>query len=302
MNLLSYSSLMERNIEKGNRIDTMQRQGCEIHHGRDAYEDYEPMMKANRQPVGMHHHTFYEIFLFLSGDIDYLIESRLYHMRPGDLLLIRPLQMHQPVFVPAKGFYERIVLWIEPSMMASLSTHQEDLSACFAEEPMIRLNAQQKEKLQLYLNELVKVTHKEPLYPNIRERALLSLILTEINEAVRMDHPTASFTEDYLSSYTESAVKYIASHLNDPLQVRSIARICHVSEQYLLKVFRQDMGITLHQYINQKRILTARQYMSSGMNSSEAAERCGFDNYTTFWREYRREYGVSPSKYRSDLK
>ena len=88
MNILFYCENMNGRLEKGMHEATMQRTGCEIHHSRDAYADHEAAMKHQRQPIGIHHHTFYEIFLFLSGDIDYLVESRLYHMRPGDLLLI----------------------------------------------------------------------------------------------------------------------------------------------------------------------------------------------------------------------
>lgn len=300
MNILFYCENMNGRLEKGMHEATMQRTGCEIHHSRDAYADHEAAMKHQRQPIGIHHHTFYEIFLFLSGDIDYLVESRLYHMRPGDLLLISPSEMHQPVFVPAKGFYERIVLWVEPEMILQLSHGQEDLAACFHHHNFIRLDQEQKEALQFYMDELAKVQKQPHTYQLLQEQSLLTMIMVLINQAsASSSHDPASYTEDYLSHFTDEAVRYIASHLNEPLSLKEISAACHVSPQHLLKVFRSDLGITLHQYIIQKRMLTARQYIDNGMSPTQAAEHCGFDNYTTFWREYRREYGISPAKQKS---
>ena len=281
----------------------MHRKNCEIHHSRDAYEKYAAAMKHLRQPVGMHHHVFYEIYFFLSGDLDYQIESRIYHMRPGNLLLIRPSEMHQPIFVPAKGFYERIVLWLEPEYLQELSSSNEDLTACFQaseEHPnnLICLNVQKKEMLLNYMDHLVEVEKENGPYAKTQENAYVSLILSMINEAAFADtHASSSSMAEYFSPYTAEAVKYIALHLNQPLSTAQLASKLSISVQYLLKVFRADMGITIHQYIVQKRILTAHQYMGEGMSSSHAAERCGFDNYTTFWREYKKEYGVPPGKH-----
>lgn len=41
--------------------------------------------------VSLHHHDFYEIYLFLNGSVEYSIESRIYRLLPGDILLIGPM-------------------------------------------------------------------------------------------------------------------------------------------------------------------------------------------------------------------
>lgn len=46
--------------------------------------------------VSLHHHDFYEIYLFLNGSVEYSIESRIYRLLPGDILLIGPMELHQP--------------------------------------------------------------------------------------------------------------------------------------------------------------------------------------------------------------
>lgn len=53
--------------------------------------------------VELHHHDFYEIYFFISGKVQYTIESRQYDLKPGDILLISPLELHQPMIQPGGG-------------------------------------------------------------------------------------------------------------------------------------------------------------------------------------------------------
>ena len=61
--------------------------------------------------VEFHQHPFYEIFFFLSGNVNYIIEGRTYNLRPGDILLTGSLDIHRPDIHPGKP-YERIVIWL----------------------------------------------------------------------------------------------------------------------------------------------------------------------------------------------
>lgn len=79
----------------------------------------------------LHHHDFYEIYLFISGDITYLIEGKSYDIKPGDIILINTKELHQAVINSMKVPYERIVLWINKSFLQELSSQETDLTLCF---------------------------------------------------------------------------------------------------------------------------------------------------------------------------
>lgn len=74
----------------------------------------------------MHHHDFYEIYFFLSGKVSYRVENRTYPLQPGDILLISPLELHQPIIAKEKRSYERIVLWVSKSCIDRLSRPRRD--------------------------------------------------------------------------------------------------------------------------------------------------------------------------------
>ena len=76
----------------------------EIDHYKDAYY----------HPVTSHYHEFYEIFLFVSGNVDYVVHDKMFRLKPGDLLVIPPAVMHHPIFRDFDIPYERFVLWLSP--------------------------------------------------------------------------------------------------------------------------------------------------------------------------------------------
>ena len=81
--------------------------------------------------VTLHHHDFYEIYFFLSGNVQYNIENRSYLLTPGDVLLISPMELHQPMFGTEHRPYERIVLWIDRQFLEGFSLPNQPLTACF---------------------------------------------------------------------------------------------------------------------------------------------------------------------------
>ena len=72
--------------------------------------------------VEMHSHDFYEVYCFIGGSVDYIVEDGLYRLQAGDVLLIPPNYLHQPNVKDGSKSYDRIVLWINPAYVKRLSS------------------------------------------------------------------------------------------------------------------------------------------------------------------------------------
>ncbi|MCR4661395.1 MAG: AraC family ligand binding domain-containing protein, partial [Clostridia bacterium] len=94
----------------------------EITHYRDKY----------LKEVDLHSHDFYELYYFISGKVSYVIDNMEYLLLPGDILLISPDNLHRPSFYENLE-YERIVLWINPKYVRSLSSKTTNLGICFSQ-------------------------------------------------------------------------------------------------------------------------------------------------------------------------
>ena len=79
-----------------------------------------------------HYHDFYEVFFFIDGDVDYWIDGSLYHLVPGDILLVHPTELHKPVPTAEIDRYERIVLWIDKNYISEINNGV--LENCFNKE------------------------------------------------------------------------------------------------------------------------------------------------------------------------
>ena len=115
--------------------------------------------------VALHHHDFYEIYLFLTGNVNYTVESRNYHLAPGDMLLISPMELHQPTFGVDNHNYERIVVWIDKSYLEQYSHIGVDLTTCFNTQSawhnnLIRLDSTTQQVLSYYFEQLIKELQK----------------------------------------------------------------------------------------------------------------------------------------------
>lgn len=87
--------------------------------------------------------------------------------------------------------------------------------------------------------------------------------------------------------------------LCDPPTLSELSEILHFSENYLIRIFKEAMGVTPHAYVNAARLRKAKLLLSSGsMTAERVAYECGFSDYAHFYRIFRKETGASPKEYR----
>lgn len=92
---------------------------------------------------------------------------------------------------------------------------------------------------------------------------------------------------------------YIEAHYSESISISEIARICHYSNSHFMKFFKNCMGISFCQYVNEYRLEVAARLMKESEETILAvASACGFDNLSYFNRSFKKKYGLTPGKYR----
>ncbi len=266
----------------------MHRNDFEIFH----YRDYKP------GGVDMHHHDFYEVYFFLGGTVEYRVEGRVYHLQPGDLLLINPMELHQPIVDPAGGKYERIVLWINSSFLESFSTAKESLSRCFdpaqsTHSNLLRPSAVQQSDLRLRLETLVRERYSGAYGSDFCAQGMLLQFMTLLNR-LAISAGGAQGSAEGTSSLSGQVLAYISEHYDEELSLESLAQRFYVSKYHLSHAFSRDVGLSVYHYITLKRLLIAKQMLMSGAAPGHVAGSCGFGDYANFYRAFKAQYGISP--------
>ena len=274
---------------------TMRGNTFEVFRYRDAY----------LKEVALHHHDFYEVYFFLSGNVQYNIESRSYLLTPGDVLLISPMELHQPMFGPEHREYERIVLWIDKQFLEGFSLPGETFLTCFdTDNPnhsnLLQPEGVQRQFLTFLLEQLISEYSSREPYQEIAAMSYLAQVLVLLNRLAlqqRRENPGAN-----QDSTVYNILGYINEHYNENLTLDALANRFFVSKYHLAREFQRLVGTSVHRYIVQKRLVMAKQMLSSGKPSSEVYQNCGFGDYSNFYRAFKAEYQISPKEYVQRLK
>jgi AraC-like DNA-binding protein len=269
----------------------MNRADFEILHMRDSY----------LKDVQLHHHDFYEIYFLISGDASYTIESRVYHLMPGDILLISPKELHQICIRNEMASYERYVLWVDPQMLHRLSTELTDLKLNLDTDHsvhgnLLRLRPEDRATMQQLFERLWEESDSERYGADLMRKNIISLILVQLNRLVEKD--SNHFEEvTHASKAVSQVVDYINLHYGEPLSLDMLAAQVFVSKYHLSHEFNRQVGTSVYRYIQKKRLLIARQLLSQGNKPNQIYADCGFKDYAGFYRAFRNEYGVAPREY-----
>ncbi|KAB8319574.1 helix-turn-helix transcriptional regulator [Tolypothrix campylonemoides VB511288] len=110
--------------------------------------------------------------------------------------------------------------------------------------------------------------------------------------------PKLSSYADGLSKSTLQQVRsYINEHLHQEVKLSEIAAIAQMSQYHFLRLFKQSMGVTPHQYILQCRIDKAKYLLQhSELNIADIAARVGFCDQSHFTRYFKRIVGITPKQ------
>ncbi len=132
--------------------------------------------------------------------------------------------------------------------------------------------------------------------------SLLSIILVILNRkgAESKLSTTASTSTQSLPDVIKSVFGYIDENLNSKITVTDIASSIHLNSVYLTRLFHQYTGLSIQQYIIEKRLSEAKRLLKNGASPTDVCFECGFNNYSNFSRTFTKCVKVSPRQFQEN--
>ncbi len=94
-------------------------------------------------------------------------------------------------------------------------------------------------------------------------------------------------------------IKYVENHYQDRITIEQIASFCDYSQSHFMKYFKNAMGISFIEYLNDYRLMmAARLLLASDSNILSISQEVGFENLSYFNRSFKKKFNVTPSAYR----
>ena len=240
----------------------------------------------SRDCFSLHTHNWHEIIYFVRGDATHVIEGRKYKLKPGDIILVSPLKSHF-IQIDSSETYERFDIGID-------GTSLKDILPSMLDEHLEVINIPKSSGVEEILHRIdhyrqnLSDSEMKNLFPSVLRELLYSIMIASRGESVR----PAMILNPILSD----AVAYINESLSTIKSVSEVAEHLFITESYLIRLFKRELHQTPKRYINSKRLLLAQTMLRRGERPTDVYAKCGFSDYTVFYRSYKQFFGKAPSE------
>lgn len=238
--------------------------------------------KGMRDIIGNEIHPYHEIFFYIGGDAKFISEAGTEKLLPFTTIVIPKETFHCFVVSGNEKDYCRCVFNFEnvseideiinKKMNGIFLTRDKNISALF-----------------MKLKQLTDTSFSK-IEKDILLKSIFAQVLVYIKE---QEH--YSF-ESHIHPITEKIIEYIEKNIDKPLHLKVLANEFYMSESHLAHILKKDLHISVHKYILEKRLVLANKKIKNSINPTQAALECGFRDYSGFYKQYKKMFGMSPSK------
>ena len=251
-----------------------------------------------------HHHSLYEMLYISKGKVQYGIEDEKYDLNAGDFVLIAPNVLHKLIKIVEEPC-ERIILTFTKKYIDTFKTENTDLSVIFqkiasSNNHKLTVLPAFKAEISDTLNKMQGLFLSKEYGDDLLFKAYFAQLLIRMNKEV-------SFIEnedelDEKNNIIHKARIFAINNLDKKISVSDIASEVGLSVSRLSHLFKEKTGISLLKFLNKKRLTRAKDLLKNGYSITNTANKCGYQDYSSFIRAFTKEYGISPTQYIKDSK
>lgn len=219
---------------------------------------------------------YYDLTFVVKGRLTYIIDGKTIVLNKNDAMLLRPGTSRKRItddsFVSYVSFnffvFDDLNVSFDFAFLPNIITHE--ISDILLAYPGITLTQQPYEKEKLI---------------NLLNYILLTILQSR-------DYAT-------YNPYVVEAIDYIEKNIYTSISLQEVSRHLSISKEYLAKLFKDGTGVSLLNFILDKKVNLAKQLIKSNEYSLiEISNTLGFNNYNYFSRIFKNKCGISPNKYR----
>lgn len=254
------------------------------------------LLKAKDWRDSEHHHRFLEIIYVLDGTGDIDVEDTRYAVSGGDIVVydaFKPHFEHSSVESP-----------LEVRFIAFDSVQLKNLpiNCILPPDAKCVFQAGKFGKTLMSLFDIIneEIWSKDEFYIEVAKNAARTLLMIVLR-VIRQTQSNVVFLNK--DNILNGVLPYIEKNMLNDISLEDIAAQCFVSKFYLSHLFSESMGMSIGQYIRNKKIELAKTYLAQeNMSIEGVAEKCGFHELNYFGRTFKKVTNQTPTQYRNSLK
>lgn len=238
------------------------------------------------------HYQEFEIYYFLEGNLFFSFEGRHIKVQEGCMIIISNSTLHRPIIKNECRYYRKRIL--------------------FNKEIFIKMgyelyNILKKRKILVLSKETVEKAEIDILFCNIENHLALNspyddfcALINLLSLLIKAEQHSQQIDDIITFAHSEKVskiIEYINEHLSEDLSYKVLSEVFYLSEKYLYKIFKNETGFALSDYIKERRIVMAQSILNAGGSAKTAAYSSGFKDYSAFYRCFLKKVGITPTEY-----
>ena len=252
----------------------------------------------------LHYDVELSFIYFIKGIGEIKIEGKKYDINDGDLILLKPSELYHCI-VKDGMHHERLVLYFNSNLLQGFGAVGDTFLEPFyirkdGFENKIPKELIEKEKINVQLLELLELVKKSNEVDKLVSVCKTVEILSKIRNII-----LKSFVEEKTKAVDNKMVNNVIAYINQNFQydmsLEKIAKELFVDKFYISRLFKEYVGVTVWNYVIFRRISAFNDLIRTNTSIEEAYLRVGFQNYSNFFRLYKKHMNMTPSEYKKKV-
>lgn len=243
-------------------------------------------------------HRYHELYYIAEGRCSVFIGQRTYRLQTGDFALIPAGTLHKTDFT-SHGQNTKYVISFSVNTARQIDTFlQTDIAGTGFRPGKIKAPVQRQEAVLLLANRMLYEFENQPPLGKSLCLTLLAELLISL-QRYRSGEEESDGNEDPVRGRMRDVAAYLCEHAREQITLTEVAAHFAVSPSHLSRIFHQETGFGVREYLIHYRIRMACDLLlNSGLSVTQIADQCGFSDSNYFGDAFKKATGLSPREYR----
>lgn len=240
-----------------------------------------------------------KMYIFIEGKFNFLIEDNMCAPVCGNVITIRSGEGYNSFFYALSNvdYYE---IDFPPEFFENIPEGSPFYNLFFEREAgqsnLISLGHQAMTKMFQGLEKIESLIERKPNHADFLIYSRLVQLCALVSDAFA-DRKNEN-SDRKIPPTLKTALKYISENYLSLDDTKKIAEHCHISVSYLCRLFKNTLGTTPIEYINNQKLSHAKYMLKNGHNVTDTCYASGFNSYNYFISIFKKNVGQTPSEYR----
>jgi AraC-like DNA-binding protein len=256
--------------------------------------------------VNIHIHNSFEIFLATTDNIRYSIEGSYYDLKKGDIIITNASEVHRPSTINADPCGRQFILF-SPAYFEQTIKDIHPRFYIFTKRKKgyynhLKPNDIDRDYISQLFNRIIDSYSSHASSENLLTTVLIAELLIHLERIYSYCYTTNKNYKSHrkIEPRVKSLLEDINLNYKNKISLDELANQHYMNKYYMCHLFKSETSFSIGEYINSQRIMHAKDLLENDkLSFNEIAQMCGFEDYSNFYKIFKKLMGASPSKYKN---